>query len=478
MNHLNTSIAQYRVLDRLPQGIFILKVDGRVIYWNQCLEQWTGIEKTQILGQPITNFFSHLHPLNFHHLLESVCQGQKTQQFNCFEPPLFPVGTLANGQPRLVQMTVVPEPAGNSEHYALFSLQEVSVAPGIETPRSPQPPEDQSVEEQLKAVLDAVPGLVSWISSDLHYLGVNRHLCHTFNQPPEAFVGKKLNFLSSSQEFAEFMQKFLHEPGSPDRTVITAQIQGEKRNYLIASQKYQQGQAAVAVGIDITEQKQIEAQLTNSLKEKEVLLKEIHHRVKNNLQIISSLLKLQSEYIQDPMVVSLFKDSYNRVRSMALIHEHLYQSLGLAQIEAERYIQNLVTNLTQSYHFAGLTLNLQIQVDPILLDIDTAIPCGLILNELICNALKYAFPGQKNGQIEIWLRVLNEGEWSLGVQDNGVGLPAEFDLEQTDSLGLQLVVNLTQQLEGELIVMPGQGTGLEVRFPKPCHSYPVSSHVA
>jgi len=213
---------------------------------------------------------------------------------------------------------------------------------------------------------------------------------------------------------------------------------------------------------DIAARKQAEEHLKSSLKEKEVLLKEIHHRVKNNLQIISSLLNLQSGYIQDSEAGAMFKESRNRVKSMALIHERLYQSKDLARIDFAEYVRNLTTHLFRSYGVNAHAVGLEIDVENILLDIDTAIPCGLIINELVTNALKYAFPPGAGGKIRIGLQRENHGGLALSVSDNGAGLAPDFDFQQTESLGLQLVNTLTEQLQGQMEIARDDGTTFKI----------------
>ncbi|NEQ18470.1 MAG: hypothetical protein F6K44_34385 [Moorea sp. SIO3E2] len=217
--------------------------------------------------------------------------------------------------------------------------------------------------------------------------------------------------------------------------------------------------------VDITERKQAENQVRASLTEKEVLLKEIHHRVKNNLQIISSLLRLQSRKVEDPQALSLFKDSQHRVQSMALIHQQLYQSPNLAQINFGKYIQTLTNNLFRSYGINPQTIALNIEVTTAPLTIDVAIPCGLIINELVSNSLKYAFPENQEGKMEISLSSDQQGQLILKVSDNGIGLPDNLDFQSTKSLGLSIVRNLTAQLGGNIILDCSQGTRLEIKFP-------------
>jgi len=213
---------------------------------------------------------------------------------------------------------------------------------------------------------------------------------------------------------------------------------------------------------DITAWKQAEERIKASLQEKEVLLKEIHHRVKNNLQIISSLLNLQSGYIQDKDASEMFKESRDRIRAMSLIHEKLYQSKDLARIDFAEYMRHLTRHLFRSYGVNSRAVGLKINVDKVLLDIDTAIPCGLIVNELVSNSLKYAFPPGVEGEICISLHPENDGRLVLMVSDNGAGLPPDFDLHKTDSLGLQLVNTLTDQLEGTIALDRSGGTAFKI----------------
>lgn len=205
--------------------------------------------------------------------------------------------------------------------------------------------------------------------------------------------------------------------------------------------------------------------LQASLEEKEVLLKEIHHRVKNNLQIISSLLYLQSKHIKNPQILSLFRESQDRIRSMALIHEKLYQSPDMVHVDFSEYIQSLTVYLVNSYEALLKHVRIRTRVEDVFLSIDKGIPCGLIVNELVTNALKYAFPNGRKGEIRIHLRRMKGNRVMLMVSDNGVGFPEGFDFQKTNTLGLQLVRNLTQQLNGCLEYLPGKGARFRIIFP-------------
>lgn len=223
--------------------------------------------------------------------------------------------------------------------------------------------------------------------------------------------------------------------------------------------------AVVALISDITELRDREEKIKSSLNEKEILLKEIHHRVKNNLQIISSLLSLQSEYINDKKAFELFIESMNRIRSMAIIHEKLYQTNNFSRIDASEYVTELVNYLFRTYQDSTRRIALESDIDNINIVIDTAIPCGLIINELISNSLKYAFPENRQGVITVAFKQNGTSGYELSIGDNGIGLPADFDFSKTNSLGLMLVTSLTEQLNGTFELERSCGTKVKIKFP-------------
>lgn len=220
----------------------------------------------------------------------------------------------------------------------------------------------------------------------------------------------------------------------------------------------------LAISRDITERKQVEELIKASLAEKEVLLKEIHHRVKNNLQIISSLLNLQSSSIEDSRILEILKACENRVFSMAIVHEKLYQSSNLAQLDFAAYLEDLASNLFSSYNINPAAIKLSINVEKLLIDVDTAIPIGLIITELVTNALKYAFPIGIAGEIKINFKTECQ-QLILSISDDGVGFPENFDWENTDSLGLQIVDALTNQLQASIELNQSNGTEFKIKIP-------------
>ncbi|MEO7273988.1 MAG: PAS domain-containing protein [Vicinamibacterales bacterium] len=217
---------------------------------------------------------------------------------------------------------------------------------------------------------------------------------------------------------------------------------------------------------DITSRKRAEEELLASLQEKKVLLKEIHHRVKNNLQIVSTLLDLQSGYTRDPATLAMFQESRGRVKSMALIHERLYRSEDLSRVDFARYTRQLVDDLYRAYNVSHEDVRLELDIDIPELGIDVAIPCGLLLNELITNSLKYAFADAAAGRLRVGLQRAGDVN-VLTVADTGIGFPATIDFRNTSSFGLQLVNTLVEQLDGEIVLADGPGTTFTVRFPTP-----------
>ncbi len=221
----------------------------------------------------------------------------------------------------------------------------------------------------------------------------------------------------------------------------------------------------IAVARDITERKRNDAIIQASLAEKEALLREIHHRVKNNMQVVISLLNLEASRIADPAVVQMLRDGQRRIEVMALVHEKLHQSRDLAQVDAKAYIEDLARSTFHAHVRGGAKVRLVLDVEPVGLGLDAATPCGLIVNELISNALKYAFPGDGAGEIRVALHAADDGDIELAVSDDGSGMPVEFDWRGAQTLGLRLVRNLVErQLQGQLELDRAHGTEWRIRF--------------
>ncbi|HZU28106.1 MAG TPA: histidine kinase dimerization/phosphoacceptor domain -containing protein [Bryobacteraceae bacterium] len=216
---------------------------------------------------------------------------------------------------------------------------------------------------------------------------------------------------------------------------------------------------------DVTTRTLAEDKIRNALREKEALLREIHHRVKNNLQVVSSLLGLQSRGVRDPQTRRLFSESQNRVHSMALLHETLYESDDLSQVDFQEYVAQLAQHLFRSYGVGGDRIRLVTDLGSLRLNMDLAVPFGLIINELVSNSLKYAFPDERAGEIRIAFQVDAHAQGQLIVSDNGVGLPAGLDPATVRSLGLRLVRTLSEQVGASFEIRSDGGTRVRLTFP-------------
>lgn len=295
------------------------------------------------------------------------------------------------------------------------------------------------------------------------FLGVNVEdlsgLTDTDLHPNE---GDKKRFIAQEQEiFTTLQQKFIPEEPYHTRTGEVQWFQTLKKPIFSS-----EGQVCQVLGVatNITQRKMVERKIQESLREKEVLLQEIHHRVKNNLQVISSLLDLQSQHIQEQATLELFRQSCNRIRAMALVHDTLYKFKDFAKINFAEYIEDLTSYLFSAYGVNVGNIHLELELDQVALNLNTAIPCGLIINELVSNALKYAFPNNAKGTIYINLHVDQDNYYNLTIRDNGIGLPPDWKLKTVNSLGLKLVEILAQQIEGTLQVNSRWGTEFSLRF--------------
>jgi len=226
------------------------------------------------------------------------------------------------------------------------------------------------------------------------------------------------------------------------------------------------GQLTHYIGIqtDISDRKAAEENLKTSLQEKELLLKEIHHRVKNNLLVVASLLDWQADYVNDQGLLKIFEESQHRIHSMALIHEKLYQSKNLDRIDLAEYLRTLAEHLIVSFNIDPHRVKFQYHLESIFLNVETATPCGLIVNELICNALEHAFQDNRAGQIWITVKEDPDHQITVSIKDNGIGFPESVDFSNTSSLGLQLVCLLTKQVNGKVMLIREEGTEFQLTF--------------
>jgi two-component system, chemotaxis family, CheB/CheR fusion protein len=331
--------------------------------------------------------------------------------------------------------------------------------------------EAQAARQFAEAVVETVREPLVVLDDTWRVITANAAFYRTFQVTKEATERQVLYALGHGQWDISKLRTSLEALRSQDTEFQEFAVEhdfpviGRKHMLLNARRIRQAGAITMLLAIDdVTEQTHADERLKASLTEKEVLLREIHHRVKNNLQIIESLLSLQFGNLQDPAIRTLLVDSQRRIGAMALVHEQLYTSADLARIDLGSYVKNLTEQLSHASVRSGL-IGIHLQADEVLLTPDAAIPCGLILTELISNALKYAFPAGQPGEVHVELGAPNGQEVTMVVRDTGVGFPDSLDFRHTASLGLQLVCMLTEQLHGTITLERRRGTTFTLTFP-------------
>ncbi|NPE29541.1 PAS domain S-box protein [Methanococcoides sp. SA1] len=318
----------------------------------------------------------------------------------------------------------------------------------------------QENEEKLKSILASIQTGVVIIDAETHMIvDVNPSAVQSIGAPKEEIIGKMCHkFICKVEEGKCPISDLKQDIDRSEHVLLN--VKGKEIPILknVASVNLNGRLHLIESFIDITERKQAE-----EVQKKDILLKEIHHRVKNNLQVISSLLNLQSRNFNDEKIIAAFMESQNRVRSMAIAHQKLYQSNDLASIEVGDYIKNLTTYLFQTYRVGNSAIKLKLDIDNVYMGIEKTISLGLIINELVSNSLKYAYRSEKNGEINIRFHLENN-VITLIVSDNGEGIPEYLDYRNTSSLGLQLVTTLVKQIHGNIELDRSNGTKFVITF--------------
>jgi PAS domain S-box-containing protein len=438
-------------------GIYIIQ-DERYTYSNPKHDEIFGYSRNGMLGMSIWKVIPEVSKLTVKSAadkrtdndIESVYYSYKAERKD---------GTLIDVEVKETRMQY------NGRMAVIGTLQDI-------TERKKSEDELNRQREYLRAVIDTDPNFVFAKDWEGRFTLVNKAVADVYGTTVEELTGKSdSDFNPNADEVEHFLEddreviktgksKFVAEEK------VSNSNTGESRWYqtIKVPLKAVDGTMQVlGVSADITARKLAEEITQKSLHEKELLLKEIHHRVKNNLQIIVSLLKLQSKYITDPQDLQIFNSSRSRVETMSLIHEKLYKSKDLSDINLGNYVKDLVTHILQAYKINHEEICFSIKSDSIQLSIDTAIPCGLIINELVNNTLKYAFPEGHKGRIEISIK-RDEDDIILEIMDNGIGIPETFDIASSDSLGLQLVETLIKQISGKVELDITSGTKFIIKF--------------
>jgi len=467
------------LIEYSPDGIFIHDERGVVFFANPAALKIMGISALEELKT--RNIFHYLLP-QYHDVvrerkkkmedgehLEFMLMRIKRTDGTIIEVESKPIEIVFEGRKAMLvvyhdisfqrQLEKEQLRAQMAEEANLILQQEIKERKKIEK-------EIQEGKKYITSLIESSLDVICAVDKEGYVTEFNKAAQEIFGYSREDVVGNHVGILYKDGEDRTKINKDLEATGKFAGEVINKRKNGEEFICFLSASviKDEKGQIIGSMGVsrDITEKKETEEKIRQSLREKEVLLKEVHHRVKNNLQVISSILNLQSSYVTDEKTLDLFRESQNRIKSMSFIHEILYQTKDFSSINFSDYVVNLTNNLFHSYS-RNNNISLKLNVGNVFLNLDLAIPCGLVINELISNALKYAFPGQKKGTINISIKQAEEFI-TIEIADNGAGLPKNVDYRNTESLGLQLVMTLVEQLEGDIVLDNSKGAKYKIVF--------------
>jgi PAS domain S-box-containing protein len=444
------------MIEEVPEAIYALSTEGVVLHWNRGAEVLFGYPADEARGQPLAALIVPEDRLDeAKHALEQARSGRPTLGRT--------VRRRRNGT--LVPVDVSVRSVRDGSDVWLLVVRERDIQGLAET---------QASEAMFRGLLEAAPDAMVIVDGSGRISLVNEQLLRLFGYAREDLLGRTIEALVPERFrsiHVAHRDAYLAEPRTRPMGA-GLDLHGRRNDgsefpveISLSPMKSEDGLLVTAAIRDISERRKVETKLRASLEEKEVLLKEIHHRVKNNLQIVSSMLSLQLDQLTDSVALERFKESQTRVRSIALFHEKLYQSKDLARIDIADYLRGLATGLFAAYGVNPDVVTLTVEAEDVSLDVDAAISCGLIVNELVSNSLKHAFPNGRTGRVRVELRTLN-GEVELAVADDGVGFPDGVDVWSTGTLGLKLVSIFTEQVGGAIELDRSAGTRFIIDFPR------------
>jgi PAS domain S-box-containing protein len=442
-------------LEAAPDAIVVVDAEGTIVIANRLTEKMFGYPREELIGKPVEILVPERFRAGHYAQREAYSADPRTRPMG--EGRAL-AGLRRDGSEFPVEISLSPL---ETEQGTLV----ISIIRDITLHRQ--------AEAKFRGLLESAPDGIVVVDASGRIAIVNSQVERMFGYPRDELIGRPVEILVPERfrpGHVPHRDGYFHSPRTRPMGAGRA-LTGRRRDgsefpveISLSPLETEQGTLVTSIVRDITDRRQAEERLKASLREKEVLLKEIHHRVKNNLQVTSSLLKLQSASIQDRQAREMFAESQNRIRSMALVHEKLYQSSDLSRIDFADYVRSLAALLFRSFSIDRSHIQLQVEAEELSFSIDTAIPCGLIVNELLSNCLKHAFPEEQEGQIQIGVHAEAGGRYTLLVRDNGVGLPAHITLEETGTLGLQLVRTLADQLRGSVEIRRGAGTEFRIHF--------------
>lgn len=440
------------VVKQSPNIIVITDTDGTIEYVNESFCLITGYGLKEVVTQNPRILKSGKHSLSFYQNLWDTISSGKIWKGEL-------INRRKDGSIYWEQASIYPlrDEKQRITHYIKVS-EDISL-------RKTSEKEIMERETQYRTVVDQASDGIYLVDFQGQIRDINKSGCKMLGYSKDEMLQKTMDEIITPESLSQMPIQY--DKLKKGRTVrLERQLRKKDGSicHVEISEKSLPNGLILKIVRDVTQRHEIETQVQKDLREKEVLLKEIHHRVKNNLQIIISLLNLQSTYIKDKAAIHAFKESKNRIRSMAIVHEKLYRSKNFASIDFREYTFSIIQELRRIYNM-NPPIEVEIQIDDIRLDLDTAVPCGLILNELVTNAVKHAFPDGQNGKIIIQFK--KERKYNVFVvSDNGKGFEPMPNLLFADSLGLKLVGILTEQLNGTIQINSINGTRFEIRFPK------------
>jgi len=464
------------IIDFLPDPTFAIDKNGRIIAWNRAMEEMTRVWSDAIMGKGNHEYAIPFYGKRQPTLIDMVNapEDEISKQYKNLKRS----GKVLTAETEISlrgDVRTIWVKAGPLEDH------EGNLVGAIETVRDitdMRKAEDalQNTKQELERIIESSPAAIIVLDFDGRVLRWSPAAEKIFGWTEKEVIGKLCPIIPPeyvdkilSKEFKQLRkgkETIYHPLFKPFEVTAFRKDGSEVYMSLSVAPLYGASgkpEAVINVMVDLTERKEFEAKLKKSLEEKEMLVKEIHHRVKNNLMIISSLLNLQSHYIKDKEALDVFKESENWAKSMAMIHERLYKSSDLKKIDFGDYIRSLTIDLYRSMVADPGRVKLDVDLEDLKIDINTVVPLGLIVNELVTNSMKYAFPNNKSGHIQVQLYRENE-KIVLKVIDNGIGFPEDLDYKTATSLGLELVNSLTTQIEGELELDRSQGTAFTITF--------------
>lgn len=443
-------------MNHIPLGAWILDERGGVIYQNKYIDEVTGSELAESKGKtPHDIFPPEKAEEHFADDMSVLREGKIIEKVF-----ILPDRTGAERETLFIKFPIIH---ATGEKYVGVVLLDITDQRRIEVAL-------RESENRFRTFMDSSPTAAFMKDEKGYYRFINRLMTEMYHVTTESLRGKTDEDWLPPEVAAEVRANDLIvlENGQPIKMLETVPTpEGEMKHWLTLKFPFinDAGERFVGgVAVDVTEQKVAEDRLAKSLAEKETLLKEVHHRVKNNLQVISSLINLQQRKLELPLAVAAFGELKQRVQTMSLIHEKLYQSDNLAEIDLAAYLKDLTAMVFQTYRASSRNISMQNSGESVKVSIEKALPCGLIVNELISNSLKYAFKQKKKGCICVDLVQTTENRICLTVSDDGDGLPPDFELSKTDSLGLKVVKSLVGQLNATLEINRMQGANFTLAF--------------